>query len=79
MIALYILTGVISALGALISLLLALVLQRLSRLEDKLDAKQDKSDCLCYRDGLREALQEVWDAFGKHSHEGLPPTSKVTR
>lgn len=79
MIALYVLTGVISALGALISLLLALVLQRLSRLEDKLDGKQDKNDCVCYQDRWREAIQEIWDAFGKHSHEGLPPTSKVTR
>jgi hypothetical protein len=79
MIAVYVLTGVISAFGGVMSLLLMMILQRLSRLEDKLDGKQDKGDCSCYQDRLREALQDIWDAFDKHSHEGLAPGSKVTR
>ncbi len=77
--ALYVLTGVISALGALMSLLLVMILQRLSKLEDKLDGKQDKNECERHEERACQSLQDVWDAFNRHCHEGLPSGSKVTR
>lgn len=79
MMALYVLTGVISALGALMSLLLVMILQRLSKLEDKLDGKQDKSECERHEERASVSLQDVWEAFNRHSHEGLPSGSKATR
>ncbi len=74
-----VLTGIISAFGALMSLLLVMILQRLSKLEDKLDRKQDKGECERRDKRSCQALEDIWDAFGKHSHEGLGPASKVTR
>lgn len=79
MMAVYVLTGVISAFGALMSLLLVMILQRLSKLEDKLDGKQDKAQCERNEERTCQTLQDVWDAFNRHSHEGLPLGSKATR
>ncbi|MDR3555911.1 MAG: hypothetical protein P4L55_14230 [Syntrophobacteraceae bacterium] len=79
MTALYMLTGVISSFGALMSLLLVMILQRLSKLEDKLDGKQEKLECERREERFCQSVQDIWDIFNKHSHEGLPPTSKVTR
>lgn len=73
------LTGVISSFGALISFLLVMILQRLSKLEDKMDGKQERQECERREERFSVSIQDVWDTFNKHSHEGLPPISKVTR
>jgi hypothetical protein len=79
MTALYVLSAVTSSFGALMSLLLVMILQRLSKLEDKLDGKQDKPECERCEQRFCQAVEDIWDVFNKHSHEGLRLTSKVTR
>ena len=74
-----VLTATLSGLAAVICLLLTLVHTRLGRIEDKLDGKQDKAECGTKEKRFSDELKEFWEAFGKHSHEGLPPGSKVTR
>ena len=79
MTSLYVLTAVISSFGALMSLLLAMILQRLSKLEDKLDGKQENAECERREKRFSQTIEDIWDVLNKHSHEGLSPTSKVTR
>ena len=80
-IAQYVLTGVIAVLAAVMTVLLSLILGRLTRLEDKLDAKVDKEFCehqqqVCEREYGRGPF---WEVFNRHSHTGLAADSKVTR
>ena len=81
MVALYLLSGVISASASVLALLLTMILQRLGKLEAKLDSKQDKAECAERRRTCRENFDDndIWTAFNTHSHEGLPLGSKVTR
>ena len=79
MTALYVLSAVTSSFGALVSLLLMMILQRLSKLEDKLDGKQDKPECERREQRFCQAAEDIWNVFNNHCHEGLPPASKVTR
>ena len=77
----YLLSGLIAAVSAVILFLLGLILNRLSRLEEKLDGKVDKAFCdhqqeTCQREYGQERF---WEEFNRHSHTGLPADSKVTR
>ena len=82
--------AVLAILGTINGFMLQSILTRLSRLEEKLDQSQNKSDCREARDAcqkivegkakqLNEERSDIWDAFSHHSHTGLPPESKVTR
>ena len=77
----YLLSGLIAALAAVILSLLGLILNRLGRLEEKLDSKVDKSFCDHQQEACqREFGQErFWEVFNHHSHTGLEADSKVTR
>jgi prophage maintenance system killer protein len=77
----YILTAIISVLGTVMIVLLGVILSRLSRLEDKLDGKQDKAECDRQADRCQKlfADEDLWDVFNRHSHTGLEANSRVTR
>ncbi len=77
----YILTAIISVLGSVMIVLLGIILNRLSRLEEKLDGKQDKTECDRQVENCQRVfkIDDFWDAFSKHSHTGLPGDSRVTR
>jgi hypothetical protein len=68
-----------SVLAAIITVLLTSIHTRLGRVEDKLDRKQDREECEVRDERYCKSVSDIWDAFGKHSHEGLPFGSKITR
>ena len=72
-------TMVASVVAALIAILLSSISSRLARMEEKLDQKQDIKECEVRETRCCKSVSDLWDAFGKHSHEGLPKDSKVTR
>ncbi|MGC9195353.1 MAG: hypothetical protein ACP5IL_07850 [Syntrophobacteraceae bacterium] len=72
-------TAIASVLAAIITVLLTSIHMRLGRIEDKLDNKQDRKECEMRDERYCKSVQDIWDAFGRHSHEGLAPGSKVTR
>ncbi len=81
MMAQYALTAVIAILGSVMIVLLGVILSRLARMEEKLDLKQDKTECVKQVANCERVFQidNFWEAFGKHSHTGLPGDSRVTR
>ena len=83
-------TALMSVIGAVIILMLGAILNRLVKVEDKLDAKVDKSYCEKAQQAEGRELERIfackerdhedlWDAFNRHCHTGLPVDSKVTR
>ena len=77
----YLLTGVIAVLGTVMTILLSLILGRISRLETKLDTKVDKEFCDHQQEVCEKSYgqRDYWDVFNRHSHTGLAADSKVTR
>lgn len=77
----YLIAGLIALFGGVNTILLGVLISRQSKLEDKLDGKQDKAACdkqqkICLREFTND---DFWDVFNRHSHTGLPSDSKVTR
>jgi hypothetical protein len=73
--------AIITILGGVIITLLGFVLSRVSSIDNKVDKKQDKTECekqaaICQREFSTETF---WNNFDKHSHTGLPDGSKVVR
>ena len=77
----YVLAGVLTLFGAAMTILLGLILSRLNRVDNKLDEKMDKADCVKQQATCKELFGtcDFWDQFGRHSHTGLASDSKVTR
>ena len=79
-----------AVLTTMIALLLGLILKRLSVIDSKLDLTVDEKTCL-ERSGkcqnarrektneLHQEDEELWSAFHKHSHTGLPTDAQVIR
>lgn len=60
-------------------LLQGVVLYRLNRVEEKLDRKTDKANCIREVAKQSNEFGELWQAVNKHSHSGLPGDSRVIR
>jgi hypothetical protein len=74
-------TGLLELLAGVIILLLTLILARLNSLENKLDGKQSKEDCMRQVAVCQKLIDidGVWREINSHSHTGLPEGSKVVR
>lgn len=77
---------VISSLLTVNALILSQIYRRQGKIEEKLDKKQDVDRCKEVRQtcndhissGLGKGVDDLWDAFNEHSHEGLNG-ARVTR
>ena len=72
------------------SLYLRSMAKKFTEFEKRLSSKQDKEICKQLQYSCKELREEkekstcrgvddIWEALGKHGHEGLPPGAKITR
>ena len=75
----WVMGSIIALFGTIVSGLLSILVTLVLSMSRKLDNKQDKEECGRRDQRWCEIVKDIWESLGKHSHEGLPPGSKVTR